>query len=380
MRPVLNKLPVTRIADLTPLDPMRLPVFSVTTPLARDLTTHMGKGADALSAKVSALMEAVERISAESISAERQIHASYQELLNSKRHPLDPRSFDLPVESVYTPECRCQWVESFDLLNEQVVFLPVDLAINPPTEGLLQAVDSNGLAAGNTHLEAVVHGLNEVIERDVQSQLEFQALFADAQDPLIHCPVLKLDQLPAAAQNWVERLQQQDLTLTIYDASNDLGVATIRALISDFDYPSPQGPVTQHFIGWGSAPNSELALLRAITEAVQSRLGVLQSARDSFNTTRLGARFQTRVRRRQLLESQPRIEFSQVGSFDSDDLYEDLQFLLTRMRTAGFTQVTVTDLTRADIGIPVVRVRVPGLAQFSVNQRRVGWRCLRHLL
>ncbi|MCB1809080.1 MAG: hypothetical protein KDJ99_29175, partial [Candidatus Competibacteraceae bacterium] len=67
LQPLLGKLPVTRITDLTPLDPIRLPVYAVVTPLARDLTTHMGKGADALSARVSALMEAVERISAESI-------------------------------------------------------------------------------------------------------------------------------------------------------------------------------------------------------------------------------------------------------------------------------------------------------------------------
>src|SRR5271168_1445741 len=59
--PLLTRLPVTRIADLTPLDEIRLPVFTAVTPLARDLTTHMGKGTDATSARVSALMEAVER-------------------------------------------------------------------------------------------------------------------------------------------------------------------------------------------------------------------------------------------------------------------------------------------------------------------------------
>src|ERR1700739_205690 len=63
--PLLARLPVTRIADLTPLDEIRLPVFTAVTPLAKDLTTHMGKGTDATSARVSALMEAVERISAE---------------------------------------------------------------------------------------------------------------------------------------------------------------------------------------------------------------------------------------------------------------------------------------------------------------------------
>jgi ribosomal protein S12 methylthiotransferase accessory factor len=38
------------------------------------------------------------------------------------------------------------------------------------------------------------------------------------------------------------------------------------------------------------------------------------------------------------------------------------------------------NLTRPDLGVAVVRIRVPGLTSFAVNQRRVGWRCLRYLL
>ena len=75
--PFLARLPVTRIADLTPLDEIRLPVFTVVTPLAKDLTTHMGKGIDATSARVSALMEAVERISAETAPTAMTVHSSF---------------------------------------------------------------------------------------------------------------------------------------------------------------------------------------------------------------------------------------------------------------------------------------------------------------
>ena len=75
--PLLARIPVTRIADLTPLDEIRLPVFTVVTPLAKDLTTHMGKGIDATSARVSALMEAVERISAETVPTAMTVHSSF---------------------------------------------------------------------------------------------------------------------------------------------------------------------------------------------------------------------------------------------------------------------------------------------------------------
>lgn len=379
--PLLSRLPVTRITDLTPLDEIRLPVFSVVTPLAKDLTTHMGKGTDAISARVSALMEAVERISAETVPAAMTIHSSFAELVRtSDRPPVDPAAFTLPDDTAYTPERDFTWIASQDLLSGDTMLMPTDLVLNPPCEGLLRDVDTNGLASGNTHLEAVVHGLGEVIERDVDSQLSFMSLFCDPDDPQPPLAAVDPASLPRAAAAWVERLQTAGLDVAIREATNDIGVASLLTVVSDYKYATPSGLVTQHFAGWGTAPDAELALLRSLTEAVQSRLGIIQAARDSFNTSRLGMRVATRGYRRRLLQEGPRIPLAEVPSFRSADLREDLRFLLERLVAIGVEQIIVTDLTRPDLGVPVVRVRVPGLATFSVNNRRVGWRCLRHLL
>ncbi len=62
--PLAPLVPITRIADISPLDRLRIPVFCAVTPLALDLTTHLGKGARPADAKASAVMEAVERVSA----------------------------------------------------------------------------------------------------------------------------------------------------------------------------------------------------------------------------------------------------------------------------------------------------------------------------
>ena len=382
MAPLLARLPVTRIADLTPLDEIRLPVFTAVTPLAKDLTTHMGKGTDATSARVSALMEAVERISAETApAAAMTIRSSFAELIRRSEHrPVDPEAFTLPDDTSYTPERTFTWIASQDLLSGEAVLMPEDLVLNPPSEGILQAVDTNGLASGNTYLEAVVHGLGEVIERDVDSQLAFMSLFCDPHDPQASFAAVDPASLPSLAAGWIERLQSQGLDVVIHEVTNDIGVATLLTLVSDYKYPAPSGLVTQHFAGWGTAPDAELALLRSLTEAVQSRLGIIQAARDSFNTTRLGRRTAARGYRRRLLQESCRIPLSEVPSFRCADLREDLRFLLQRLIAVGVEQIIVTDLSRPDLGIPVVRVRVPGLATFSVNQRRVGWRCLRHLL
>ncbi len=63
-----------------------------------------------------------------------------------------------------------------------------------------------------------------------------------------------------------------------------------------------------------------------------------------------------------------------------DDLLDDFHFVVGRLVRAGFEDLVACDLTRPHLGVPVVRVRVPGLSAFVVNRRRVDWRCLRYLL
>ena len=160
------------------------------------------------------------------------------------------------------------------------------------------------------------------------------------------------------------------MRLALHAIASDVRVATFRCILEDPAYPSPAGPRLRAFSGYGTDPCAELALLRAISEAVQARLAVVQGARDSFNRLPGAAQAPPRAT----------IAFGDVPAFESDDLRDDLRFLLDRMREAGFPHVLAADLTQPSLGIPVVRVRVPGAACFLVNRRRVGWRCLRHLL
>jgi ribosomal protein S12 methylthiotransferase accessory factor len=48
---------------------------------------------------------------------------------------------------------------------------------------------------------------------------------------------------------------------------------------------------------------------------------------------------------------------------------------IRRLKAAGLSRVIATDLTRAEIGVPVVRVVVPGLEIAAMDQERVGQRC-----
>jgi YcaO-like protein with predicted kinase domain len=380
VREILSLVPVTRISDLTPLDPLALPVFSAVTPLAADLTSHLGKGRDAPSAKVSALMEAVERVSAEAPALGVARRARYADLCaEGAEDVVDPVTLTLPGDSTYHPEKVFTWLQSHDLIARRPVWMASDLVTSPPNEGLLREVDTNGLAAGNTHLEATVHGICEVIERDAWSQHEFVTQFGDARTPEPPLRSIDLATLPDAAGCWAERIRNGGLGLALHDITSDVGVATFRALLTDPNYMTPSGPRPLRFQGFGSHPNAGIAALRALTESVQARLSIIQGARDDYNTAPSSRRTYTRARRAQLASSAS-LPFSSVPNAGHDDVLDDLHFLLDRLLRSGFERVVVTDLTRPKFSIPVVRVRVPGLSAYVVNRRRIDWRCLRHLL
>jgi ribosomal protein S12 methylthiotransferase accessory factor len=371
VRPLLRRIPVTRVADLTPLDDIGLPVFSACTPLATDLAVHLGKGVDPDSARLSAVMEAIERVSAESVEAAGVQRQSFDAL---RRRPLgrvmlDPRAFTLPAASRFRPDSEIGWVPGHDLLPGDPVWLAGDLAINPPRDGVLVDIDTNGLASGNTYLEAVVHAICEVIERDAFSQLEFGTIFGDAHDHRMPVRTVDLATVPPAAGAIVERLQAAGQHVVLLDITSDLGVATFAAHVLDPSYPSPGGKAPMLFLGLGTHPDASVAAVRSLVEANQGRLARIQGARDSFNTGRTRLRAATLLDLLGRLAPAPGVDFAEIRTAPSDDLLGDLEFLLDRLRTSGVERCVVVDLTRT-----------PGLSQFVVDMRRVDPRCWRWLL
>lgn len=370
-----HQVPITRVADLTPLDHLQLPVFSATTPLASDLTTHLGKGRDRTSARVSAMSEAIERFSAEPGHFPSLARASFAELLAQGDRPCDPTTLELPADSNYTADRQYSWFDAWDLLKDKPALLPLDLVCSPPAEGLLPDVDTNGLAAGNTLLEATVHGLCEVIERDCLGQLLFVSAFGEAQQTKAMEQAINLRSLPSGPAALVEQLensgQQVELSLMV----SDIDIPVIRCRLIDPAFVHPQGVQRRVFPGFGASPCAELATYRALTEAVQSRLAVIQGARDSYNTFTINT-----GSTRKPASPDEALAFNSINSFSSNDLAQDLDYLLQQLRATGFENVLAVDLSHPDLGLAVARVQVPGLTSFAVNRRRVGWRCLRHLL
>jgi len=378
VRALAPHVPVTRVVDITALDFLRLPVYSAVTPLARDLKVHLGKGESRVAALVSALMEAVGRVSAEDVSHD-VVSAPFEELASAGA--VDPRDFDLPDDTAYRPDVALNWVRGRDLIQGREVLIPVDLAITPPRQGTLRDVDTNGLASGNIHIEAVTHAICEVVERDAVSQIEFAASFGEPQDrPPIEVPV-ELTTLPALSREWAQRIESAGMDLDVLDITTDIGVPTFQALLIDEHYPAADGGFRPAgFFGMGTHPDAKVAVFRALSETIQARLGIIHAARDSYNVDSAVPRAAAIAAMRARTRYRRRRPFNETPSFVSTDLFAELGFLVKCLARAGARHCVVVDLTREHWGIPVVRVRVAGLSQYCVNKRRPGARCLRYLL
>jgi YcaO-like protein with predicted kinase domain len=378
LTPRLASVPITRVYDATPLDYLGFPVWAAVTPLARDLTVHAGKGTTAPAARVSAVMEAIERICAEDVDSERVHVASFNEL--AREQVLDPALFDLPFQTTYRRDQRIAWVRGYDLLAERHVWVALDLVISPAREGVCVGVETNGLAAGNNHTEATVHAVYEVIERDAAAHEQFTSMYCD---PGAAPPIRLIDKssLPTIPAQWAEVLGGSGRSILLQDLSHDLEVPVFRATIADRSFPGREG-ATSRFEGLGADLDASRALARAIHEAAQSHTAVLVGARETFEDGQRHAQPGPAGLLARLLAPSSVEPFRNTSGKDyPDDLYGRLLILLERLVQAGFRHCVVVDLTSHELQVPVVRVLVPGAAgPYGDTTRRPALRLLRSLV
>ena len=115
--------------------------------------------------------------------------------------------------------------------------------------------------------------------------------------------------------------------------------------------------------GMGCHPDRSVALLRALTEAAQARLGSISGGRDDPAGWDYGYGMGQEAPPGP--EADPDGEavrdFATVPAFGGDSLDADVAWELASLSSAGISEVVAVDLTREEFGIPVVRVIVPGL-------------------
>jgi thioglycine synthase len=399
---ITGKIGVTRIGNITHLDRLGIPNYSVVLPGTEDyIWVYSGKGFTMKQARTSGLMEAIERYSSLPGSYERQlIRGSYFEL--SKRYNiLSSDDVCEPLSVPYRDDMIMDYIEGLDLVSYEQILVPAALALFRYTQhgkavNPFSFSHTNGLASGNVLEEAICHALCEVIERDASSLAELRssafpfhllkiltnkfkesgyAINEIASDAMVDepnlFPMLDLEgNIFHPARNLVDRFKAANISLIIKEITSDVGISTFNAASVEW--------LTQNYgylaEGTGTHPDARIALVRAITELAQTRAANIQGARDDLRKINYVGENSEDKRSWQFLNSDRKVRLSGVKSYYNQNILDDIRLILNQLRAVGLKRAIVVDLTVPWIGIPVVRAIVPGLETFKFTKSVVGQR------
>ena len=355
-QPHLAAMGITRVANVTGLDRIGIPVVNAYRPNARALSVSQGKGLSLSAAKASAVMEAIEGFHAEEFDLAL-IHAHAADMAGRGRI-IDTERLAYLSGTGFDPMRSLLWTEGRDLFTGDTVWLPSELVHTDytlprrPHAGCFVA-STNGLASGNHRLEAIVHGICEVIERDAHTMWELLPIGEKA------ATRVDLDSVTEpGCRHILDTLDAAGMAVGVWDMTGDVGVATFHCLITDTRVENGHSGG-----GAGTHPSRDVALLRALTEAVQVRTNYITGARDDLRHEEYEpAGIAQKMRyARDLMAIAPSVRIGAVPSQTSDTLDRDLEWLLSRLNAIGVTEVIDVDLTQAQFGIPVHRIVIPGL-------------------
>jgi ribosomal protein S12 methylthiotransferase accessory factor YcaO len=400
--PISKRIGVTRLADITDMDVLRIPNYSAVVPGTEDyIWVYSGKGPTKQHAMASALMESIERYSSlPSGWLGKFVRSSYSEL--SKTHNvLHPDKIIEPLRFVYQTDMIMDWLPGYDLVSGEEIMVPASIALfryspPPPAINPFSYFHTNGLASGNVMEEAVCHALCEVIERDAMSLADLRASAIPfhilrtivhslnaAAYPVPSIPVDRFVDDPGIfpdvniseiefepVKNLVEKFKQASISLMVKDITSDIGIPTFNAssvewISHDYGYLAE---------GHGTHPDARIALVRAITEVSQTRAANIQGARDDLRKIKYNDQNTDDRRAWQFMPSTRKVKFSGLPTFFNEDILDDINLILSRLKNVGLNQIIIVDLTNRDIGIPVVRAIVPGLETFKITKSVMGMR------
>jgi ribosomal protein S12 methylthiotransferase accessory factor YcaO len=299
--------------------------------------TAYGKGLSLERARASYAMEIVERCSSFATvvngmlpETARQLHLRHAPLSELQREGLsvlDPNTMVLEVPYRDQP---LYWIEGVQggAEEEGVVLVPfqaVFLFANLDEVNLFSGLGSTGLAAGWSLAQARFHALLECIERDAEA--------VQCYDPR-QC--FRLATRDAMVGGLLADYRRRGIDVFFQDCSTEFGIPCYKCFVVGADGTIAKG-TSAHFAGWQAA-------LAALTETPYPYPHGPASGPAPVDL--------------------PMRYLEELPDYTSGHVESDLQ-RLEALLAANHFQPLYVDLTRQDVGIPVVRALVPGLELVS---------------
>ena len=371
---IAPRLGITRVTDTTWLDRIGIPVFASIRPdaLKGSLCVNAGKGLRAAEAKIGAYMEAIEFSLAQFNTAQLElVETSPRELIDSHEGRIAFNQFCLLYGFSAAADSLIVAVEAEDVLRKQSVLVPAELVFIPYPESAGQRLfgeSSSGLASGNDLTEATVHAVCELMERDVQA-------FNHLHD---RSCLVNLDNYSPEIDGLINKIEAAGLGLSVRYTENCFGLAYFQAFIME---ESAQAPISVAS-GSGLHPIKEIALIRAICEAAQSRLSHIHGGRDDIIERvkyfeKEGRSVELAAISRLRMAAVSRDQMVDYTSIDCHDaaiptIEAAWALLIERLQRIGLDTVLRVVLSKTTDDIAVVRIIIPGLEAFEPGLKRVG--------
>ena len=402
------------------LDRLGVPV--VTVRLTQDDGTTfegIGYGATAEEAMVGALGELSEEAHCERALRDMpRVVGSHVELLRQRgeRGVADPLTLCLPAGSSYLPEQPLVWVAATRVATGEPVLVPEEFAADssrqlrcrgrasmmpmvgppliPPATPLVTPI-TNGLGAGTSFAQALVHGLLELLQRD--------GIVIDIDEAALH---------DATLASLLARYRSAGVDVKAKVAATDFGMLNV-VIVGAEALAETELPIRLTACGEAVHPDRERALRKALLEFAGSRCrktfrhgplarlaGIVPDdyvarvvgsidltaeepralhamvewlgASDAVIRERLAPVLA--VRGRVILQSLPT-----VAPGVADDPPERLALVARRLADAGL-DVLAVDFSPPGGEIVALKAIVPGLEMETMSYHRIGERGLRRLL
>ena len=339
-----------------------------------------GKGSTREQSEVSALCEAVERYSGALHGDEIRTRRRFADFAagDEALHPNDAQLFsDRQLDNAESindmghpynivpprldPDAEIDWTPVWSLTQQRHRYLPTSMlySMAPEQRGPSDLIaDSNGCAAGNTAEEAILQGFYELAERDAfgiwwYNRLRVPAVDLESFD----------DEYLAEAAGYYARCGRE---VWMLDVTSDIGIPTFVALSR-----RPDAQTEDIIYGAGAHADPRLAALRAICELNQCLTWLPRpgggGGRPMIDDP-LALRWWKTARLADCAwlapaADQPPRKASQFSVAETSDTLEDVEHCRALVEARGL-EFLVLDQTRPDIGMPVMRVIVPGMRHF----------------
>jgi YcaO-like protein with predicted kinase domain len=356
----LERFGVTRVANLTRLDRLGVPVHLAVKPQGRSLSTGSGKGTTPDASWVSAVMEAAEQTVWEQLEAST-IEANASTMRQFGCQVIDAHRLPTFRGMRWNEHLPIRWRSGWDILRGEEIWIPDEVVTFRRSQTSPFVGSTNGLASGRHVLEAVLSGLLELVERDAIARDDVERT-----DRRVDVAPLLYEVAPELADG----LARSRIVLEVRDITTALGVPVMLAFISD-----AVGERVGFFMGAGASTGSTVAVVRAVTEAAQSRCVVVAGARDDIFRSERQAVL-SRLAGPPEARNDPLPPVATVGDTLLGGFEARIRWIAGRLSRLGSDRIVVLRHSAAGDPVQVVRVVVPGLQWNRLKGRAFGGRPL----